>query len=474
MNSREIYSGCNNRSNFSTQKGKPRWTQNAWELIFWITIIIALLTLPCLGSEDNESISAGKVTVTDVLTEPAILITGDVGVITFTVENTGSSNVAISDAELISKDITVLNPETYKSTRVIGAGTEMKFTFTILANQPENIYYPAFYLNYKNAGSLRYNIPVRVEEPQLALAVAGLPQTFSQGVKSTITLQIGNAKSVNMTGIEVIPSGNNLQYNRTSCFIGDLGPHAEKAVQFEIIPSASTEMKFNVSYTCGMNSHRTSYSVPITVGIDKLAAEPLLNNIEISSDTTGSKLSGDVSNAGLSDAYGVVIALESALGQDANPNQKYAIGTITSGDFESFELVIPQEMRKVPIVIQYKDSSGNTFAKNSTLDIDQISGVSASGVGGINTQGEFPGGSLPQGAPQSGASQTGSSSSGSGGTRTGGINPMNPLSNVNSGLSNISLMDILYGVGIVAVAIIAILIWRKRAGKNKKSQKKTP
>ncbi|PKP51984.1 MAG: hypothetical protein CVT90_02840, partial [Candidatus Altiarchaeales archaeon HGW-Altiarchaeales-3] len=260
----------------------------------FIFFIILLLLVPCvcLGVETNESAAAGKVTVTDVVIDPSVLMTGDVGMVTFTVENTGSSNVAISDAHLISKDITVLNSDIYLGSRTIGAGTTMKFTFTILANQPENIYYPAFYLNYKDAGSLRYNIPVRVEEPQLAISVAGIPETYSKGVTSKINIQLGNAKSVNMTGITVIPSGEGIQCNRTSFFIGDLGPHTEKSVAFEIIPSVTTNLNFNVSYTCGMNSHQTSYSIPVVLGTDKLAAEPILNNIEVTTGTSGSVLSG--------------------------------------------------------------------------------------------------------------------------------------------------------------------------------------
>jgi len=429
----------------------------------WIIVILSLLVMPCFGSESNESVAAGKVTVTDVDIEPSVLMTGDVGIITFTVENTGDSNVVISDAQLVSKEITVLNSEIYKSSRTIGAGTDMKFTFTILANQPENIYYPALYLNYKDAGSLRYNVPVRVEEPQLAVAIAGLPQSFYKGVSSKITLQLGNAKSVNMTGITVVPSGDGIQCNRTSFFIGDLDPHAEKSVGFEIIPSVTTSMRFNISYTCGMNAHQTFYSVPINVGADKLAADPILNNIEITTETTGTKISGDISNAGLSDAYGVVISLESALGEDGNPNQKYAIGTISSGDFESFELIVPQGSSKVPVVIQYKDSSGNQFSKSISLDINQISGGSTSALSASGAPGGgFPSGGIPSGGMPSGAPASGSAPSGSGGSAAGGVNPMNPLSGVGNGLNGIPVTTILYGIGVLVILIIIWVIWRRR------------
>ncbi|HPP77822.1 hypothetical protein [Methanospirillum sp.] len=417
---------------------------------------------PVLGAATNETIeAAGRVTVTDVTIEPSVLMTGDVGLITFTVENTGQSNVAISDAQLVSKDIVVLNSDVYKSSRVIGSGTKTKFTFTILANQPENIYYPAFYINYKDAGSLRYNVPVRVEEPQLAVSVSGIPQVFTKGVTTRLTLLVGNAKSVNMTGITILPSGEGIQCNRTSAFIGDLPPHSEKAILFEVTPSQETDLTFHISYTCGMNTHETAYSIHIPLGTDKLAADPLINNIEITSGTRGNTIAGDVSNAGLSDAYGVVVALESAADESGNPNQKYVIGTISSGDFASFEITVPQNMRTIPLVILYKDSSGNQFSKNISIDTQEVNGGSGSILN--SATGSFPGnGNPPSGFPSGEPSGQSGKSGPSGRT-----NPMNPLSGMGSGMSSLPVMEILYGIGILLGIVIIWRIWKRMTNGRK-------
>ena len=122
-----------------------KWLSNLSVIAILLIMLSGVMTCsqPVFGAATNETIdAAGRVTVTDVVIEPSVLMTGDVGLITFTVENTGTSNVAITDAQLISKEIVVLNSDVYKSSRTIGAGTRTKFTFTILANQPENIYYP--------------------------------------------------------------------------------------------------------------------------------------------------------------------------------------------------------------------------------------------------------------------------------------------------------------------------------------------
>jgi len=421
--------------------------------VFFIFLLVAGSQC-CLALETNETIdAAGKVTVTDAVIEPSVLMTGDIGLLTCTVENTGTSNVVISDARLISKELTVLNSDTYSSSRTIGAGTKMQFTFSIVANQPENIYYPAFYLNYQNAGSLRYNIPVRVETPQLELYASGIPDNYAKGVSKTLSLHVGNAKSVNMTGITIIPSGEGIQCNMTSFFIGDLNPHSEKAFNFSIIPSVSSNLYFNVTYTCGMNSHSTTFSIPIALGNDKLAAEPVLNNIEVATASSETTLSGDISNTGITDAYGVVVSLESAAGPDGNPNQKYAIGSITAGDYESFEMKIPSGSKEVPIVIQYKDSSGNQFSKSLTLNMEQISGGTTGSA--VNSAGVVDGAGGPPGVSTSSGTRFGSSS-------RSGANPMNPLSGMGSGLSGIPVMEILYGIIILIVVILLWIIWKRK------------
>ena len=444
------------RYRFKKELGERRFSRLLSGIAF--LIIVLLLAQSALAVETNETIdAAGRVTVTDVVIDPSVLMTGDVGLVTFTVQNTGQSNVAITDAQLISKDIVILNSDVYKVSRTIGAGTKTQFSFTILANQPENIYYPAFYINYKDAGSLRYNVPIRVEEPQMAISVSDIPQVFTKGVKSRLALMVGNAKSVNMTGITIIPSGEGLAFNRTSAFIGSLPPHSEKAISFEIIPSVETNLNINVSYTCGMNTHETSYSIPIPLGTDKLAAEPLINNIEVTSGTAGNVIAGDVSNAGLNDAYGVVVALESAAGEGGNPNQKYVIGTITSGDFSSFEITVPQNLKSVPLVILYKDSSGNQFTKNITIDTDQNGGTN-SGQNGFS--GEF----AANGGTPSGSYSSGRTSGSGQSTR---VNPMNPLSGMGSGMSNIPVMEILYGITILIVLVVIWKLWKRRGNGRK-------
>ena len=424
-----------------------------------ILFLLAISTQICMGAESNETIAAaGMVTVTNVVVDPSVLMTGDVGLVTFTVQNTGTSNVVITDAHLISNDVTVLNSEIYLTSRTIGAGTSMEFPFTILVNQPEGIYYPAFYLNYQDAGSLRYNVPIRVETPELTVSANNIPETFTKGVTSTISLVLGNPKSVDITGITIIPTNNDVKINTTSMFVGDLTPHNSTRFYLDVTPSKSTNLAFNVNYTMGMNAHQTSFSLPIELGSDKKAADPVINNVEITSDTGGKKLAGDLSNSGISDAFGVVVSLESAAGDNGNPNQKYAIGTIASGDFSSFEVYIPQNLQSVPLVIQYKDSSGNQFTKKTTIDLNDLSSSSAGSAGGA------PAGGMPSGGPP-GAVSTGGSSAKSGGG-SGGPGGMNSMFTAK-GLDGLPIMEIIYGIiGFIGLLVLWKLWKRWRGGKK--------
>ncbi len=206
-----------------------------------------------------------------------------------------------------------------------------------------------------------------------------------------------------------------------------------------------------------MNAHETSYTIEIPLGTDKLAADPLINNIEVTSGSDGNTIAGDVSNAGLSDAYGVVVALESAADESGNPNQKYVIGTITSGDFSSFEITVPQNLKSVPLVILFKDSSGNQFSKNISIDTNQVNGGLGSVINGVS--GGFPGG----GSPPSGAPSGQSGSSGP----SGRSNPMNPLSGMGSGMNSVPVMEILYGIGILLILVIIWKLWKRKTNGRK-------
>ena len=314
----------------------------------------------------------------------------------------------------------------------------------------------------KQSSSLPLNPPTAAEI-QMAMIVTANQLTAPSRpasrawVAPAITNSPRNAKSVNMTGITIVPSGDGIQSNRTSAFIGDLPPHSEKAIPFEITPSKETDLTFNISYTCGMNAHETSYTIEIPLGTDKLAADPLINNIEVTSGSDGNTIAGDVSNAGLSDAYGVVVALESAADESGNPNQKYVIGTITSGDFSSFEITVPQNLKSVPLVILFKDSSGNQFSKNISIDTNQVNGGLGSVINGVS--GGFPGG----GSPPSGAPSGQSGSSGP----SGRSNPMNPLSGMGSGMNSVPVMEILYGIGILLILVIIWKLWKRKTNGRK-------
>lgn len=423
-----------------------------------IVILILLLSFTGITYADETAVNAsGKVTVTDTVVNPEILIQGDVGLVTVTVKNTGSSNVVISNAELITKDLIVLNSDIYNSQRTIGGGTSMDFTFTIVANQPDGVYYPAFYLNYRDAGSLRYNIPIQVESPDISISGIQIPESYLSNVKNQVTLMLGNPKSVDMTGITITPRGEGIKSDQTSYFIGKLGAHNSTLNTFGIIPSIPTNLTFDVNYTCGMNTHYTSFTLPIRFGLNKLAADPILNNLEVTSDTTGRKLSGDVSNSGLQDALGVMVSLQNDTQQD-NPNLNYVIGTIQSDDFSSFELTLPQSRDPlITLQIQYKDNSGNPFTKTIPVNLDQISPPSS--------YQRSSGGSGTGGAP--------SSSSGGGNRGGGGFGGSgNPVNNLGRGMNNIPVTEIAVAIGGLIVLIVGWRVWRKRT-KGKKISIKT-
>ena len=413
-------------------------------------ILLLFLSFTGVTAADEAAINAsGKVTVTHIEINPEILIQGDVALVTVTIKNTGNTNVVISDAGLITNDLTVLNSGIYNSQRTIGGGNSMDFTFTIIANQPEGIYYPAFYLDYRDAGSLRYNIPVSVESPELSISSTDIPETYLSEVKNIVTLRIGNPKSVDMTGITITPRGEGIRCNETSDFIGKLGPHNSTMSVFEIIPTVPTNLTFDVNYTCGMNTHHTLFTLPVRIGLNKRAAEPVLNNMQVTSESTGIKLSGDVSNSGLQDAYGVIVTYQNETEQN-NPNLNYVIGTIQSGDYSSFDITLPKNTPpEITLVIQYKDDSGNPFTTSVPVNMDKISSSSSFSFQGIS------GSSGTGGGTSAAAGGTSRGSSTYGGAR-------NPFSSLGRGMNSIPVTEIALAIGGIIVLIGVWIFWRKR------------
>lgn len=363
-------------------KEKRGWFRGFTPGFLILVAVLLLFSMPGPVYADDDG--SGNVAVTTYSVDPDILIRGDTALVTITVTNNGNSSVEITDGQLISKEITVLNHDTYNTMRRIAPGSSIDFTFTIVADRPDGIYYPVFYLNFPN-GSLKYTIPVRVEEAQLSLSAVNIPDPFVQGRSDDITLLIGNPKNVPITGVQITPAGEGMVFNQSSYFVGQINAHNSTRVQFRVTPAMAGDIVFNITYWSGINSHVTSLTIPVLFGEDKRAADPVISNVEITQNGGSGMISGDISNAGIEYAYALIVSLATP-DADENPNSRYVIGTLEPDDFSSFELALPSGTgREVPLRISFKDEDGNVYLKNTTINqavLSQGTGMPGTGSGG--------------------------------------------------------------------------------------------
>jgi hypothetical protein len=183
----------------------------------------------------DDSAAAAQVAVTNVIIDPAIFFEDDTGIINVEITNNGAQSVAIRRATIYGGEVTVLS-QSYDTTTVIGAGNRMTFSFTIKADVPPGIYYPYFSLDFRDAGYLRYPIPIRVDNQPLTLAVLNKPDVFSEGRKDRVDILVGNPRDNPVSGVVVNFLGNRMDPVPSSYFIGNLDPDQSRQVSVNITP----------------------------------------------------------------------------------------------------------------------------------------------------------------------------------------------------------------------------------------------
>ncbi|MDK2890072.1 MAG: hypothetical protein PWR21_704 [Methanoculleus sp.] len=397
-----------------------------------LCILLLLLSAIVGAAAAAETSSAEEqIAVTGVTVNPDALMRGDTGTVTVEIKNTGETGVAISRAELYPNGIAVVNDKTYDSVGIIGPGNTMSFTFTVQANTADGIYYPVFYLDLRDSGSVRYSVPVTVESTEIRVNVVDAPETYPANSEDTIVLSVGNPRGSSVSGVTVTPTGEGIRSTQTAVFLGALAPDEEKNASFRILASQSTDLTFDVSYRNGNNEHHATLTVPVEIGERTVEPDMVVNNIEVSQSGSAITLTGDVTNAGLKDAYSVKVTVDSPA-TATDPYPVYVVGGLESDDFSSFEVTCnAQGASSLPLLVQYKDEDGKTFSETVT--------VSLSSAGQAGTAGRAPA-DISSGGPQ------------------GGREGMGMGMSFGSGFGQIPVVEILL---VIIGGVAVVVAWRK-------------
>jgi hypothetical protein len=294
-----------------------------------------------------------------------------------------------------------------------------------------------------------------VDSTDIRASIAKKPDTFSLSKKDTVNVSVVNPRDGDVSDVLIIPEGAGVDVTPSEFYVGTLKAGSSVQVPFQVTPNKGTDLTFHVSFRNGDNKHTKDVILPITLGEDKTAAVPIINNVAVTSQGNTYHLTGDVNNAGITDAKSMILTVN-APARAMEPYPEYAIGSLASDDFSSFELnFAASDLSSVPIKIQWKDAEGNAFSTVKMLDLREL--LSGSLTTGTRTGSSSGSGSAAAAsgtsAARTGGPQGGGSILGFGGNRGGGLSSFYPV------------------IAGIVILLVAIVLWMKRkwiAGKLRK------
>jgi len=351
--------------------------------IICMFLLVSILPGIALAYTTPESIVAsGNVYISGTVYDPEVFFTGDSGTVTVYVTN-GNSNqsVVVNHATIGDKNIR-LTSNPYDTSANIGPLQTQTFIFSVATDAFEGTYYPTFSLSFRDADSLYYRAMVKVDNTPLELSILDKPDAFTQGKKKTIDVQVANPRKNTVTNVVLEVTGEGISTTPERTFIGALGAGEKIPLNFTITPEIATTALLTLSYNNGDNPHKITLNLPITFGVDKKQANPVISNVQVKTDAGIYHVTGDVNNAGLETANTVMVtALAPAVPQD--PYKTYVVGALKPDDFGSFEITFTTDsgVTGIPVELSYKDTDGNIYTTVHDVKISS-SGEAATKAGG--------------------------------------------------------------------------------------------
>lgn len=350
-----------------------------------LVLLFSILPNSALGYATPESIVAsGNVYISRIVYDPEVFFSGDSGTVTVYVTN-GNSNqsIVVNHATIGDKNIRLIsNP--YDTSANIGPLQTQPFIFSVATDAFEGTYYPTFSLSFRDADSLYHRAMVKIDNTPLEMTIIDKPDAFTHGKKKTISMQVANPRKNDVTNVALEVTGEGITTTPERIYIGALGSGVKVPVNFTITPEKATTALLTLSYDNGDNPHKTTMQLPITFGVDKKQANPVISNVLVKTEAGVYHVTGDVNNAGLETANTVMVtALAPAVPQD--PYKTYVVGALKPDDFGSFEVTFTAASgtTSIPVELSYKDIDGNIYT--TVQDVK----ISTSGVAASQTDGGF-------------------------------------------------------------------------------------
>jgi len=421
-------------------------TTGLFGILVLILISAGVQAAPSVVSATSAQDAAALVYISGYDLNPQVFYPYESGTITVHVTNAANASVGVSQPDLIDPKLHVLNHDAFSTMTNLGPGATVDYSFLVSMDPPDGTYFPLFTVSPKVGNAIHSTLKVKVDSTDIRASIAKKPDVFSISKTDTVNVSLVNPRDGDVTDVMIVPEVDGANVSPSESYIGTLAAGTAIQVPFQVTPDRQGSVTFHVTFSNGDNKHTLDLALPLAVGVDKTAAVPVINNIALSAQGAGYHLTGDVTNAGVTDAKSMVLTVDSPA-RPMEPYTEYAIGSLASDDFSSFELdFAAADLSAVPVEVRWKDANGNSFSQVSMLDLRSIaSGTASTGSrsgsssGGSNAA---AGGSF---AGRTGGGAPGGGIFGFGGSRSGG------------GLSAFYLP-----IGLGIIIIIAVVLWMKR------------
>ncbi len=247
--------------------------------------------------------------VSNVSMDPEVFFPYEVGTITVTLTNSGTTSVGLSNPDILSDKVHIKNQDVWNTVSYIGPESSITYSFSIKADPPDGTTYALFSIGTKDGGSIHYPIVIKVDSTDVKAYVSETPDAFSRSAQESVNLTIINPRTGGIKNMQITPEGNGIVVTPSTKYISSLDGQSSVDVSFSVTAEQESDLTFRVTYDNGDTQHTTNVVLPVKFGTDKSAAVPTVNNVALTSQGSTYDVTGDIINTGISDANGLVVTV---------------------------------------------------------------------------------------------------------------------------------------------------------------------
>lgn len=327
---------------------------------------LVLLTMAAVSAADGPAVM-----ITDYKVEPEVLMPGDTGIITVTIQNmdtqsaetettttgkdspsettktsTRSISAEIESIRLSGSDKNIewsregVQRSEYYNVGSLGPGESITISLPIEAatHTSDGTYFSEVYIEVDNGDNVRFPIPVKVESSSVEILEKDVPSEISLSESKEIALVVANNRpnSVSGVNVHVKAKSEELEFTPERIFVGNLAPYEKRAVNFSLSPLSigNKDIQFVVEYKNGINSHRNTVESAVFVRSNADIRLILVDAPKSVLKGEVAKIDFDVANGMPKDvkAVSVVPASNGGGGRERILPSEYFIGDMEAGD----------------------------------------------------------------------------------------------------------------------------------------------